>query len=82
MLKLSTLVSLLLLAVPKAVYADPCVAFDADFNLLAFGINGKDYTAGKQDSWSGGECPSCRSLPNPVVLFACELAGRRCDVVA
>ena len=55
MFSIPTLVSLLLLAVPKAVYADPCVTFDVDFNLLAFGLNGKDWNAGQQDSWTSGE---------------------------
>ncbi|KAI0711229.1 hypothetical protein C8Q76DRAFT_797549 [Earliella scabrosa] len=54
MFSIPTLVSLLLLAVPKAVYADPCVTFDVDFNLLAFGLNGKDWNAGQQDSWTSG----------------------------
>ncbi|KAJ6784405.1 hypothetical protein PWT90_09466 [Aphanocladium album] len=34
--------------------ASPCITFDADFNLLAFGVNGKDYHAGKKDSWGNG----------------------------
>ena len=55
MFSVPTLVSLLLLAVPKVVYADPCVTFDADFNLLAFGLNGKDWNAGQQSSWGSGE---------------------------
>lgn len=55
MLSLPTLVSLLLLAVPNAVLATPCVSFDADFNLLAFGFDGKDWNAGQQDSWTSGE---------------------------
>ena len=54
MFALPTLVSLFLLALPNAVYADPCVTFDADFNLLAFGLNGKDWNAGTQDSWGSG----------------------------
>jgi len=29
-----------------------CVAFDINWNLLAFGFNGKDYNAGTQDTWS------------------------------
>ncbi|KAI9063566.1 hypothetical protein FKP32DRAFT_1718525 [Trametes sanguinea] len=54
MFSVPTVVSLLLLAVSKAV-ASPCVAFDADFNLLAFGLNGKDWNAGQQDSWTSGD---------------------------
>ncbi|KAG2355314.1 hypothetical protein BDR07DRAFT_1426531 [Suillus spraguei] len=30
----------------------PCIAFDANWNLLAFGLNGKDWNAGTQDTWS------------------------------
>jgi len=29
-----------------------CVIFDVNWNLLAFGFNGKDYNAGTQDTWS------------------------------
>ncbi|KAF8226457.1 hypothetical protein L208DRAFT_1407015 [Tricholoma matsutake] len=29
-----------------------CVAFDIDWNLLAFGFNGKDYNAGPPDTWT------------------------------
>ncbi|KAF8898018.1 hypothetical protein CPB84DRAFT_1681602 [Gymnopilus junonius] len=31
-----------------------CVAFDVNWNLLAFGFNGKDYDAGTQDTWGSG----------------------------
>jgi hypothetical protein len=31
-----------------------CVTFDIYWNLLAFGFNGKDYSAGTQDMWSSG----------------------------
>lgn len=31
-----------------------CVAFDINWNLLAFGFNGKDYSAGTQDTWTSG----------------------------
>ena len=29
-----------------------CVSFDVNWNLLAFGFNGKDYNAGTQDTWT------------------------------
>lgn len=29
-----------------------CVTFDINWNLLAFGFNGKDYNAGTQDTWT------------------------------
>ncbi|KAM5533881.1 hypothetical protein V8D89_012421 [Ganoderma adspersum] len=65
MFALPTLVSLFLLALPNAVYADPCVAFDADFNLLAFGLNGKDWNAGKQDSWTSGSATDITASGRP-----------------
>ncbi|KAF8503018.1 hypothetical protein BU17DRAFT_58622 [Hysterangium stoloniferum] len=36
------------------VEARPCVAFDAKFNLYAFGFGGKDFQLGTQDKWSSG----------------------------
>jgi hypothetical protein len=34
-----------------------CVSFDVNWNLLAFGFNGKDYNVGTQDTWtSASEC--------------------------
>ena len=39
---------------PVAVRASPCVAFDTNWNLLAFGLDGKDYNAGTQDTWASG----------------------------
>lgn len=38
------------------VNASPCVAMDSDSNLLVFGLNGKDFNAGTQDTWTGSEC--------------------------
>ncbi|KAG8216554.1 hypothetical protein J3R82DRAFT_6735 [Butyriboletus roseoflavus] len=48
-----TVASLLLLSALATVKATPCVAFDINWNLLAFGLDGKDWTAGTQDTWSG-----------------------------
>ena len=31
-----------------------CVTFDIFWSLLAFGFNGKDYSAGTQDTWQSG----------------------------
>jgi hypothetical protein len=42
---------------PVAVRASPCVAFDANWNLLAFDLDGKDWNAGTQDTWSSGTSP-------------------------
>jgi hypothetical protein len=37
-----------------AVHASPCVAFDVQWNLLAFGLDGKDWNAGPQNTWANG----------------------------
>ncbi|KAI5990373.1 hypothetical protein EDC04DRAFT_2513423, partial [Pisolithus marmoratus] len=50
---LPTLVSLLLISASTTVNARPCVAFDANWNLLAFGLDGKDWNAGLQATWTG-----------------------------
>jgi len=34
--------------------ASSCVAFDVQWNLLAFNFGGKDYNAGTQDTWTQG----------------------------
>ena len=40
-------------AVATATAGPPaCVSFDINWNMLAFGFNGKDYNAGTQDTWS------------------------------
>jgi hypothetical protein len=50
---LASLVSLLLLTLSQSlVSASPCLSFDINFNLLAFGFGGKDYDAGTQDAWA------------------------------
>ena len=52
MLPLLTLAALYI--APRAVRATPCVAMDINWNLYAFGLNGKDWSAGTQDSWGSG----------------------------
>lgn len=53
---LSALASLLLYALSQSpVRASPCLAFDADFNLYALGLGGKDWNAGTQDVWTTGQ---------------------------
>ena len=37
-----------------AVHGSPCVAFDVNWELLAFGFDGKDWNAGPQASWANG----------------------------
>lgn len=57
-----TLVSLLLLSLSSAALAgSACVAFDISWNLLAFGLGGKDYNAGTKDSWASGQYRSSSS---------------------
>lgn len=53
MARILTIVALFLSTVSQSVLATPCIAFDANWNLLAFGLNGKDYNAGTQDKWTG-----------------------------
>jgi hypothetical protein len=48
-----------------AVRASPCVAFDVKWNLLAFGLDDKDWNAGQQNTWANGA-----SQRQPVSLSA------------
>jgi hypothetical protein len=54
MAPLLTTVSLLLLFFSKIAFASQCIAFDSNFNLLAFNLGGKDWNAGTQDTWASG----------------------------
>jgi hypothetical protein len=36
------------------VRGSPCVTFDVTWNLLAFGLDGKDWNAGPQNTWANG----------------------------
>ncbi|KAH8083327.1 hypothetical protein BXZ70DRAFT_995573 [Cristinia sonorae] len=65
MLRFPTLVSLLALALPHVARADPCVVFDASFNLYAFGLNGKDWNAGTQDAWASGTAQDVTTSGRP-----------------
>ncbi|KAG1778134.1 hypothetical protein EV702DRAFT_1278163 [Suillus placidus] len=66
---LPTLASLFLLS-SATVRASPCIAFDANWNLLAFGLNGKDWNAGTQDTWSSSTAATDITASNrPLVLF-------------
>ncbi|KAI0053229.1 hypothetical protein FA95DRAFT_1552741 [Auriscalpium vulgare] len=60
---LLTLASLYL--VPAAVRAEPCIAFDIDWNLLAFGLDGKDWSAGTQDQWASGKASDITTSGRP-----------------
>ncbi|KZP28123.1 hypothetical protein FIBSPDRAFT_817717 [Athelia psychrophila] len=44
--------ALYLLSIIRSVTAKPCIAFDTAWNLLAFGLDGKDYNAATQDTWA------------------------------
>ncbi|KAJ4499407.1 hypothetical protein C8R41DRAFT_63085 [Lentinula lateritia] len=65
MARLLTLVSLLFFSVGSRVAASPCVAFDASWNLYAFGFNGKDYNAGTSDSWASGTASDVTASGRP-----------------
>ena len=50
-----------------------CVTFDINWNMLAFGFNGKDYNAGTQDTWtsSTGRASIVYSLAECLTLNQC-----------
>ncbi|KAF9043206.1 hypothetical protein BJ165DRAFT_1483332 [Panaeolus papilionaceus] len=56
----STLVLASVYGAMSAAAAGPsaCVSFDINWNLLAFGFNGKDYNAGTQDTWTSSSAPT------------------------
>ncbi|KAJ7182703.1 hypothetical protein C8R43DRAFT_967771 [Mycena crocata] len=63
---LFTLVTLFALSAPSAVLASSsCVAFDVNWNLLAFGFNGKDYDAGTSDTWASGTAKDITASGRP-----------------
>jgi hypothetical protein len=55
MARLLALVCLFFCSLSNVVLASPCIAFDANFNLLAFGFGNKDWNAGTQDTWSSSQ---------------------------
>lgn len=53
MFRLASLASLLLLTLSQSpATASPCLSFDVNFNLLAFGFGGKDLNVTTQDVWA------------------------------
>ncbi|KAF8181611.1 hypothetical protein BJ912DRAFT_608465 [Pholiota molesta] len=56
----SLLTAVVFAGVHGAAAAGPsgCVSFDINWNLLAFGFNGKDYNAGTQDTWTTSTAPT------------------------
>jgi len=65
MFQLPTLVSLLFLAASQVVLSSPCVSFDSSFNLLVFGLDGKDWNAGPQASWTSGSATDITTSGRP-----------------
>jgi len=50
---------------PLLVRASPCVAFDVSWNLLAFGLDGKDWNAATQDTWASGTATDITASGRP-----------------
>jgi len=48
-----------------AVRASPCVAFDVQWNLLAFGLDDKDWNAGTQNTWASGTAADITASGRP-----------------
>jgi len=48
-----------------AVRGSPCVTFDAKWNLLAFGFDGKDWNAGQQNTWASGTAADMTAKGRP-----------------
>jgi len=55
---LSAIVFLLVSFAFRFASASTCVAMDSNFNLLVFGLGGKDFNAGLQSSWTTGSAPT------------------------
>ncbi|THH17305.1 hypothetical protein EW146_g3473 [Bondarzewia mesenterica] len=60
---LLTVVTLLIGA--PAVRASPCVAMDVNWNLLAFGLDSKDWNAGTQGQWTSGKATDITTSGRP-----------------
>ena len=56
-----------------------CVTFDMNWNLLAFGFNGKDYNAGTQDTWSSSTGRRRHQLYSPAKVLTLNLICRISD---
>jgi len=61
---LPTIVALYLFF-PVVVRASPCVVFDANWNLLAFDLNGKDWNASSEAKWSSGNATDITASGRP-----------------
>lgn len=74
-------IATLFAAAPAAVRASACVAFDINWNLLAFGLDGKDWDASTQDQWGSGM--SDFYVPSMLfVLMKVEFVGTASDITA
>ncbi|EIM82085.1 uncharacterized protein STEHIDRAFT_141989 [Stereum hirsutum FP-91666 SS1] len=58
-------IATLFAAAPAAVRASACVAFDINWNLLAFGLDGKDWDASTQDQWGSGTASDITATGRP-----------------
>ncbi|KAL5477008.1 hypothetical protein ACEPAI_3195 [Sanghuangporus weigelae] len=61
----SLLLPLFLLGLLRHAKADPCIAMDTGFNLLVFGVDGKDWNAGAQDTWTSGSATDITAANRP-----------------
>jgi len=50
---------------PIVVRASPCLAFDVKWDLLAFGLDGKDWNAGPQNTWANGAAADITAAGRP-----------------
>ncbi|KAJ7598611.1 hypothetical protein C8J56DRAFT_848436 [Mycena floridula] len=48
-----------------ALALSSCVVFDSSWNLLVFGLNGKDWSAGTQDAWASGTASDITATGRP-----------------
>jgi hypothetical protein len=65
--KMTHFLSLVLLVTLSfaSIASSSCIAFDASWNLLAFGFGGKDYDAGTQDTWTSGQAKDITTSGRP-----------------
>jgi hypothetical protein len=57
-----------LFTAPTALAGSSCIAFDAGFELLAFGFGGKDYNVGTSDQWASGRPLRASERPLSLIL--------------
>jgi hypothetical protein len=80
MVYLLTLVALFLLSVSQTVVGlSSCLAADSNFNLYAFGLNGKDYNIGTQDKWTGSKLVFVLASPS-LTDSICVLGNKATDI--